>query len=547
MSARHGGGIQVIAELVDDAPGAAQRFEIVDDLGTLPVDAARFDAEACQVLFRELKPGDHGPTGQPPRTVDVPAYRRYFGVPAALPDKSLFTKLGEAMRVDDDDEELSEIPVGYTYLGQFIFHDLSRLKSQPKSPRDPRNLRSALLDLDSVFGDVGPGTVAPCGSTPTPMALGCTSDGRPLDLPRDSTGRPLIADERNDDLLPLAQIHMAVIRFYNAVFAVVRNETEAKAKAKELCQLHFQSIVLHDYLPRIIDDEVYRDVIAHGRAVIHTEAEKIAQPGLAFLLPLEFTTACARFGHSMVRFRYANWNPSHSAAQVYGFWTATFNNGDAVGGHVPITQLPANWVTQWDRLFSLEQTPAGAGAAGHGPPLMAARIDTRLAVPMTAIPPQAQPPPDPPGTALSGNAAVRSLERAHLLRLNSGQEVVRQINDKLPSGRPQIVPLTQAELLSDESSEVAAVMTDPSYGAANTLLDNTPLWFYTLKEAMVRHGGRKLGPLAGRIVMETVHAAIAEAEPSIIKNPAWGPDARLNPSRQGRYTFPDLIRFAGLA
>ena len=64
---------------------------------------------------------------------------------------------------------------------------------------------------------------------------------------------------------------------------------------------------------------------------------------------------------------------------------------------------------------------------------------------------------------------------------------------------------------------------------------------------MVRHGGGKLGPLAGRIVMETVHAAIAEASPSIIKNAAWGPDARLNPSRRDRYTFADLIRFAGLA
>ena len=228
MSARHGGGIQVIAELAQDAPGAAQRFEIVDDLGTLPADAARFNSEACQVLFSELKPGDRGPAGRPPRTVDVPAYRRYFGVPAVLPDKSLFTRLGEAMYVDDDDGELSEIPVGYTYLGQFIFHDLSRFKSRAQGAGRPAQPAQRGARPRQRVRRRRPGYGRTLRQHGGPMALGCTSDGLLLDLPRDITGRPLIADERNDDLLPLAQIHMAVIRFYNAVFAVVGDAAKAK-------------------------------------------------------------------------------------------------------------------------------------------------------------------------------------------------------------------------------------------------------------------------------------------------------------------------------
>jgi hypothetical protein len=48
------------------------------------------------------------------------------------------------------------------------------------------------------------------------------------------------------------------------------------------------------------------------------------------------------------------------------------------------------------------------------------------------------------------------------------------------------------------------------------LVQKAPLWFYTLREAEHFHGGRRLGPLASRIVMETLHAAIQAAPGGII-------------------------------
>ncbi|MDP9398467.1 MAG: hypothetical protein M3P96_11905 [Actinomycetota bacterium] len=36
-----------------------------------------------------------------------------------------------------------------------------------------------------------------------------------------------------------------------------------------------------------------------------------------------------------------------------------------------------------------------------------------------------------------------------------------------------------------------------------------PLWFYVLKEAELRHGGRQLGPVGGRIVAEVILGILA--------------------------------------
>ena len=58
-----------------------------------------------------------------------------------------------------DGEENLYVPAGYTYLGQFVDHDLtfdttSSLKPLSEDPLqpDPSNLRSPRFDLDCVYG-----------------------------------------------------------------------------------------------------------------------------------------------------------------------------------------------------------------------------------------------------------------------------------------------------------------------------------------------------------------------------------------------------------
>ncbi|NGO54050.1 hypothetical protein [Allomesorhizobium camelthorni] len=514
----HGQSIYAVADSEGSALQGQVRF--FDDDGELAPELIHLDLESltvgiCSRADRQL------------RVTQLSPYKRYFGQAGQADTQrlALLQRLGAAMQFNDFADVVGDIPAGYTYLGQFIFHDLSSMIEGPVATR-PKNLRSAALDLDSVFGspnqELENGQSLHC---PAPMATGETTYGELRDIPRSAEGIPVIADQRNDSNLPLAQVHMALIRFFNAVSRVC----ESNAEAKRMTQLHLQSVALHDYASRIVDDEVYHDVMTEGRAIIHIDRE-------AFLLPLEFAAACARFGHSMVRNRY-DWNASNPGGHLYAFWGNTY-----ISAADPIARLPGDWIADWRRLF-------GVGMGPGETPILAARIGTRLAFPLKNIKQHALP-RDTGSKPFSSNLAVRTLQRGCILELGSAQDVYRGLHSMLSrQNRPTFTLLTEDELLEGESPEVRAILTERPDDGGPKLVDCTPLWFYVLKEAQVRNRGLKLGPLGGRIVMETLHAAVAEARPSILRPPGggqWQPDPRLNPSSPTRYTFGDLIAFSGL-
>ena len=143
--------------------------------------------------------------------------------------------IGRAMTIDHDAKKLdSTVPSGFTYLGQFLDHDLtfdkSRLRDDQSVPvADLIAGRSPSLDLDSLYG-LGP-TLTPEFYAPDGIHLkiGATAkadfpqDGiadKPqpgFDLPRRSNRKARIPDVRNDENLAVAQTHLAFIRFHNRV------------------------------------------------------------------------------------------------------------------------------------------------------------------------------------------------------------------------------------------------------------------------------------------------------------------------------------------
>jgi hypothetical protein len=191
-----------------------------------------------------------------------------------------FIELGKAMMADARVSPDSIIPAGYTYLGQFIFHDITYMKINPV-----KNHRSPALDLDSVLEK------DPAADTETPFKLrpiGCTTmfgASLPEDLPRRKSkpnpGKPLIVDERNDDFLPLAQCHLLLLKFYNAIARSLGHGCwpdsgeagDFRSAVRKLYVQHFQSVVLHDYLPRIVSREIYDDVMNRGRQIVRTDRD----------------------------------------------------------------------------------------------------------------------------------------------------------------------------------------------------------------------------------------------------------------------------------
>src|SRR3989442_7692069 len=178
------------------------------------------------------------------------------------------TGLGSAMSADFDppkdgkDDEESGIPALYTYLGQFIDHDITfdpaSVLQKQNDPDALIDFRTPALDLDNVYGR-GPddqpylydGGNAFLEGDPI---SGGDANGR--DLPRNTANprRALIGDQRNDENTIVSQFQGLLLRFHNRTLA--ENPRLTFGDVQRLVRFHYQHIVLNDFLPRIVHSSV---------------------------------------------------------------------------------------------------------------------------------------------------------------------------------------------------------------------------------------------------------------------------------------------------
>ena len=487
-----------------------------------------------------------------PGVVVKPSVGYMFGNLASYPDNRLpegpatieaLAALGMAMAEDPSNAE-SGIPAAYTYFGQFIDHDITKTvfdasiqpadgtdliqsaSFQPLSQSDVTskvtNARTPVLDLDSVYDglagdatqddgsmDLGTVSVAPFGTIETADRL--------HDLPR----RPLIAnpanveeqeldrqaligDPRNDENLLVAQLHVGFLRSHNALMK--RGMTGAEAKAA--IRRRYQWAVLHDFLPRVCDATVVQDVISNG-----TKFWKVANAGDLYM-PLEFSTAAYRFGHSMVRGGYSH-NVTFNPAPFNFFFTFTALSGDIAPGPGPNNQsptLPDNWIIDWPRFF---------GAAGNDASINPARrIDANLTPELGNL----RDFQGIPIASLMAKLAARNLLRGYLLGLPTGQAVAAQLG---------VAPLTRDVIKNATPSGLSQKVEDAG------LFERTPLWFYVLAEAGNPNGpdGQHLGPVGSRIVAETLWNSAKFASDSVIGTPPSQAELA-----SGEFTLKGLIK-----
>ena len=395
-----------------------------------------------------------------------------------------------------------DIPSGYTYLGQFVDHDIT---FDPTSVLERRNDPDALtdyrtprFDLDSLYGS-GPDDQPFLYDQDDPYKLlvgrnrGRTEEH--ADLARNAQGRALVGDPRNDVHVIVAQLTLGFIRFHNAIVDHLRAQSvpdaELFAEAQRLARWHYQWIVVEDYLARIVGADVLRRVLPvdPGGAGRRAELRFFSWKRQAFM-PVEFSAAAFRFGHSQIRATYVL-NPALEPKHIL----LPMVDPDPqlhLGGFRP---LPKGWTVSWDLFFEI----------GGSTPQLSRRIDTKVVGPLIQLPPFL-------------DHAQRSMALLDMLR---GKAL------GLPSGEA-----------------VATAM-----GTARTdlgLSGETPLWFYLLREAEVDNGGVRLGPAGATIVAEVL-VGLLSADPSSFLRaaPAWTPE--LPAATAGTFTMADLLRFAGVA
>jgi hypothetical protein len=403
---------------------------------------------------------------------------------------------------------------GVTFLGQFLDHDItfdptSSLLSQV-DPTTVPNFRTPAFDLDSVYGP---------GRRASPQLYDRTSpdnikllidEEAPKDIPRNSQDIANISDPRNDENLIVSQLHLAFLKFHNAIVDEELAGGSASPgavfdEAQRLTRWHYQWIILNEFLPMTVGQELVDNILTKGRRFYSWH-------GTAPFIPVEFSVAAYRFGHSQVRPGYiANFSGDNGEPFLkHIFDINADHNGpdpdDLSGGK----RAPRRFV-DWQTFFDVGPTPPGHENLGASPKPNK-RIDTKLSSPLFELP---FGPPNDPQTL-----AQRNLLRHLTFSLPSGQQVAKAMS---------IEPLSKTDL-----SAVKPLGFD---GA-------TPLWFYILKESELKVEGKALGPVGARIVAEVFIGLLQGDSTSYLRqNPNWKPTLG-----QGQdFKMADLLKFSGVA
>jgi hypothetical protein len=432
-----------------------------------------------------------------------------FGVmfpklPAFAPDDALLVDLAERMidrtppladvSLSNDGFDNPDMPAGFAYLGQFVDHDMTLDRTpMPAQEQDPKalvNYDTPFFDLGSVYGR-GPAADPQLYDTADPrrMRLGATPDGRP-DLPRHPDGTAVLGDHRNDENLIIAQFHLAFLQAHNRFI----DSGASFEEAQRLTRWHFQWLIVHDFLPHVVGRPLVQSMLTvggKGPVVVDRRFYKPGNPARP-MMPIEYSVGAYRFGHSMVRAEYE----MNDEVTIPFFGSP----GHDLRGSRPI---PGRARADWNYFFDLP---------GVSPPddrNMTRLIDTRLALPLSELPPTVVRHVD--GAIL--NLARRNLLRGKRLGLPAGQDVARAMG---------LTPIPNDRLGLTESGWNG----------------RAPLWFYVLKEAELL-GGRTLGPVGGRIVAEVI-LGILSLDRSSFLNAAtpWTPATT-------PFACGDFLRMAG--
>ena len=416
-------------------------------------------------------------------------------------------RLGDSM-VDPNPSDSaldSKIPSAYTYLGQLIDHDVTRqsfvtppvlgsttLPLTLEGIEGTINSRTVGLDLDCIYGPA----IEPETSYDVPRDA---KNGEKLklermagvpptpELPREANSPhpAFIGDRRNDENLIISQLHLAFLLAHNKLV----DEGATFESARQLLRRHYQWMVLNDYLFKIADPGIVK-------AIFEGKLDPFNPPDDNTFMPLEFSVAAFRFGHSMIRDVY-NYNGVFDKALLFQLFLPGFLK--------EYHHIPIDWAIDWRRFVD-----------GRN---LARCIDTNLAQGLKRI-------DDGQGHTLQISLAAVDLVKGFLLRVPTGEAVARRLGE---------IPLSTNDILKAIGTQQAKMLNNESFEG------RTPLWFYVLVEAQASGTGR-LGRVGSRIIASVLIGLVRKSRDSYLRLQDWTPTL----GTRSRFDLPDLFRFVGL-
>jgi hypothetical protein len=470
--------------------------------------------------------------------------------------------LGEAMTSEFDapkdgfDGEESGIPALYTYFGQFIDHDITfdpmTTLIQHNDPDAVTDFRTPALDLDNLYGR-GPGDQPYMyDSNGTKFLLGAKLDNGAQDLQRNNAdpARALIGDPRNDENSIVSQFQALMLRLHNRV--VDDNPTLDFPSVQKIVRWHYQWVVIHDFLPRIISSEVLDSLKTCGKydqtklKFYHWKSEPF--------MPVEFSVAAYRLGHSMIRPGYRMNDDDATLLPIFPI-PGTVPGAPPAGIATGLTGFQAmakNRGIDWGRFIDIGNARAyGEDPDNISPPTadmkkrlqFAYRIDTSVVTPLSVLP-AAVASDKPP------SLAQRNLLRGFELGLPTGQSVAKAMG---------VTPLKDDEII------IGKAVDSPGDGDVrgpisklpqlSTFKGKCPLWTYILAEAAAKKvtvsvpvmppteiSTPQLGEVGGRIVAEVFLGMLfGDNDAFLSADPEWTPTIG---TAKSQFALRDIVAYA---
>lgn len=406
-------------------------------------------------------------------------------------------------------DHASANPAGYTYLGQFVDHDITfdpaSSLMRRNDPNGLHNHRTPRLDLDSLYGG---------GPKKSPhlydrdddayFLIDFTADdeyslaveyhanaSEPLklppvypDLPRNSQGRAVIGDPRNDENSIVSQLHLVFLLAHNELVRRAENkgcsQIEKFERARTTLRWLYQHIVWHDFLRRITVQSVHSQALemcdTNRRASWKSGYSDIYDWKTSPFIPVEFSVAAYRMGHSMVRpFYKPNSIIEPDPQRLIPVFDSKAPDNSLKGGD---TIRSLNCI-QWNWFFDMEP-PRDSKEF----PQRAAKLDTLISSALFDLPSD--------GTGPK-NLAYRNLLRGLRFNLPAGSAIAKKLG------------------------------ITPKVDVSNKAYD--ALWYYILKEAELGNGDR-LGEV-GSVILCATFSGLLLGDPNsyFVQAPTWHPDA----------------------
>jgi hypothetical protein len=310
---------------------------------------------------------------------------------------------------------------------------------------------------------------------------------------------PILVDARNDDHVILSQLVLAFLKLHNRIVTSLKasnnNSAVAYARTRAFMIIAWRNIIAYDYLQRLLDVDIYQMMLADDLPRLWTSAQdepRLLADKKASCIPLEFSLAASRVGHSMVRNQYhINDQLSSAPRGVQSLRSVLRRSSFSEAKAVPITD---DWVVDWRNFFEI---------SSMRPPQSARRLTPFLA---------------PALVESSFFIAEASARESLSLRdmwccaglVGSGQDCARKLARLL--GKPLDV-LEDKRMLPTAFEHTQVNVAGPALTAALSarpkFLRSTPLSYYILQEAAVLgEAGSRLGPLGSYIVAYTLKDAL---------------------------------------